>query len=125
MISLAYYHSQVWTPERERRIQAVLKPVLSMRNVLEPLTEIYGVPNVTIGGINTDLHHKLARAISCSRKAVSPRDKVYKTRMVKIKGKRKPQQYNAGKYNDSTLVWNTELLGPLPPPGDALAQYTS
>ena len=87
-------------------------------NVLEPLTDIYGVPRVSVSGVNPDLAYKLEKAMSCSQKAVSPIEEIYRTRTVKGKGqggKKKPQAYRVGKYYESKVVWNTKLLGPLPP----------
>lgn len=86
--------------------------------LLEPLTYIYGIPRVSVAGARPDIAYRLEQAMSCGQKAVSPYQEIYRTRMVKAKGqrgKKKPQAYCVSKYYESKIVWNTNLLGPLPP----------
>ena len=85
-------------------------------NLLEPLTDIYGVPRVSVSGVCPDVAYRLEQAMSCSQKAVSPIQEIYKTRMVKVKGQRgkKKQSYCVSKYYESKVVWNTKLLDTLP-----------
>ena len=87
-------------------------------NLMEPLTDLYGIPSVSVSGTRPDIAYRFERAMSCSQMAVIPIKQVYKTRMVKVKGKRgkkQPQTYCASKYYESKLVWDTRLLGTLPP----------
>ena len=90
----------------------------SRLHVLDPLTDIYGVARVSVSGVIPEYAYRLEQAISCSEKAVSTCQETYRTRMVKIKGqrgKKKSQAYRVGKYYESKVIWNKELLAPLPP----------
>ena len=90
--------------------------------ILEPLTDIYGVPRVSVSGVCPEYAYRLERAMSCSQKAVSPYPETYRTRMVRVKDRgsrrwiEKPQAYRVSKYYESKIVWNETLLAPLPPP---------
>ena len=87
-------------------------------HLLEPLTDLYGIPRVSVAGVNYAYANRLERAMSCSQKAVSPYQETYKTRMVKVKGQRgvkKSQNYRTSKYYESKILWREDLLGPLPP----------
>ena len=94
-------------------------------NHTQPLTEIHNVPKVLVDGVHRDMAAKLGRAIACGQhNTVSPREETYKIRMVKVKGhgrKKQPRRYRDSKYDDSKLIWNGELIGPLPPPSNLYA----
>ena len=104
--SIPSYHPHDWVSTDTRT------------HLLEPLAYIYGIPRVSVAGCRPDIAYRLEQAMSCSQKAVSPYQEIYRTRMVKAKGqrgKKKPQAYCVSKYYESKIVWNTSLLGPLPP----------
>ena len=101
---------------RDSDFQRVLQPVQAAHNMLEPLGGIYGVASVTVKGAGRDLGPRLAGAIACEQKAVTPVQETYKTRLVKVKGKGKKKQaqhYRVSKYNDPKVIWNLDLIGPL------------
>ncbi|KAL8783347.1 MAG: hypothetical protein Q9195_009417 [Heterodermia aff. obscurata] len=86
-------------------------------HLLEPLMDIYGIPCVSVSGTRPDIAYRFEQAMTCSQKAVHPKQESFKTRMVKVKGqrgKKKVQAYRVSKYYESKIIWNMDLLGPLP-----------
>ena len=75
------------------------------QRMLEPLTEIWNVPRVSVNGARADIAYKLERAISCPQKAVSPRKEIYHTKLVKPKGqlRKQPRRFRTTKYWESQV----------------------
>ena len=85
-------------------------------NVLETLATIYGVRHsVTVAGVTLAFEAKLSLAMMNKAIACVPKEEEHGKRMVKLKGKRRPQRYKLGRYYDSTIRWSENVLGPYPP----------
>ena len=86
------------------------------QNVLETLAAIHNVgQSVTVGGVTPAFERKLSFAMMSKEIACAPKEEEYGERMVKLKGKRRPQRYKLGRYHDSKLVWTQSGLGPYSP----------
>ncbi len=86
------------------------------QNVLERLATIHDVgQSVTVGGVTPDFEMKLSFAMTSKEIACAPKEEEYGERVVKFKGKRRPQRYKLGRYHDSKLVWTQSGLGPYSP----------
>ena len=86
------------------------------QNVLETLAAIHDVgQSVTVGGVTPAFEMKLSLAMMSKEIACATKEEEYGERVVKIKGKRRPQRYKLGRYHDSKLVWIQSGLDPYSP----------
>lgn len=87
--------------------------VRQCQNVLEPLATIHGVTlSAIVSGVTPAFEAKISMAMTSKEVACWPKEDVYGTRKVIIKGKRKPRAYKLGNYYDSKIEWNENVLGP-------------
>lgn len=82
-------------------------------NVLEPLGTLHGIRDVKIENVTPAFKVKLTRALKGSEIACRLAEEAYRTKMVKVKGRRRPRTCRLRVYHESRYIWKP--LSPLVP----------
>lgn len=75
------------------------------QNVLEPFGTLHGIRDVEIKNVTPAFEVKLTMALKGSEIACRLAEEAYGTKMVKVKGRRRPRTCRLRVYHDSRYIW--------------------
>lgn len=81
------------------------RDILRFQNVLEPLATLYGIRDVRIESVTPVFEAKLTKALKGTEVACRLAEEDYGTKMVKVKGRKRPRICRLRMYHESRYIW--------------------